>query len=144
MIVRFSHVGHAVRNIDEVIEMYERLFDLHPAYRLTIPELGLKNAMFPIGNNFLELIEPLDSTSFIAQFLDKRGPGLYHINLIVDDIDNEIRLLKERGAQLIIIEPPDLPFKNVWIHPSSTGGVLYELGTEEMATYLFEKCGGKA
>lgn len=136
---RLSHVGHAVRNITEVSKVYFSTFELCPTYSAMLSGLGIRNAMLPIGKNFIELIEPIDPHGFVGKFLERRGQGLYHISLVVDDIEKEVDLLKTKGVRVIEIEPSsDFPYKNVWIHPQSTNGVLFEMVTEEILSYISE------
>ena len=85
--------------------------------------------MLPIGETHIELLEPLTPDSPVGKFLDKRGPGIHHIAIRVDDIRKALEQLKEKGARLID-ETPRIGARGclvAFIHPSSTNGVLLEL-----------------
>jgi len=137
MIIRVSHIGHAVGSIAEAESVYKSLFNISPiCYRL-IPEAGVRNALIPCGNNLIELLEPTDANSILYKHLQKRGEGLYHISLVTDDIEREAATLRGKGAQVIEEEAcPSLPFKRLWIMPRSTKGILIEIVTEELLAYL--------
>jgi len=91
--------------------------------------LGIKNALFPVGDAVIELIEPLDKEQGpIPNFLKSRGEGIYMIALEVEDLDAAITELKGRGVRLLSDDPESrakgIP---VFIHPKSSRGVLIEL-----------------
>jgi len=125
--VRAVHI--AVKNLDEAVKVYADNFGLQPSQSGAMPELGIKNALFPIGEAAIELIEPLDKEQGpIARFLQNRGEGVYMMALEVDNIDSAIKTFTKRGVRLIGTEPESrakgFP---VFIHPQSTKGVLVEL-----------------
>jgi len=123
VIVRLSHVGHVVRNVEEALGLYRKVFNASPSYFLNLPELGIRSALIPIGNNSIKLSEPLNPVGFVAKSLDKRGPGLYHICVVVHDLEDEVKRWEQRRVQLIKVDPPGVPFMSVWVHPKSTGRV---------------------
>jgi methylmalonyl-CoA/ethylmalonyl-CoA epimerase len=86
-------------------------------------------AFLPTGDSEVELVKPTTDTSGIARYLAKRGPGLHHICLEVENIEAALARLKEKGIQLINEEPTIGAGgkKIAFIHPKSTGGVLVEL-----------------
>ena len=86
-------------------------------------------AMLPIGESRIELLEGTSADSPIARFLEKRGPGIHHIAVRVDDIRAALANLKQKGARLIDEEPRKGAGGCLvaFVHPSSTGGVLLEL-----------------
>jgi methylmalonyl-CoA/ethylmalonyl-CoA epimerase len=94
-----------------------------------IPQQQVKVAFLPVGNSHIELLEPTNFASGVAAFLEKRGPGLHHICLEVDDIEATLAQLKEAKIPLIDEEPKlDKDGKKLaFIHPRGTGGVLVEL-----------------
>ncbi len=125
--LRAVHI--AVKNLEEGIKLYQKNFGLKPSRSGTMPELGIKNALFPVGDAVIELIEPLDKEQGpIARFLQSRGEGMYMMALEVESIDSAIKSLSKRGVRLINTEPESrakgIP---VFIHPQSTKGVLVEL-----------------
>ena len=129
MIKKVNHIAVVVRNLDEALELYDNLFGLKPAKVETVPDQGVKAALFPIGEGGeIELLEPIDPQSGVAKFLERQGEGIHHICLEVDDVDKELSLLAEKGAQLIDKQGREgLAGKIGFIHPKSTRGVLIEL-----------------
>ncbi len=129
MFSRLRVVHIAVKNLEEAVKLYGNNFGLQPSRSRTMPELGIRNASFPIGEAVIELIEPLDKEQGpIARFLQSRGEGVYMMALEVESIDSAIKSLSKRGVRLINTEP-ELRAKGnpVFIHPQSTKGVLVEL-----------------
>ncbi len=128
MVKRISHFGHLVNNLDETLAMYEKDFGLKPVSITTIGN-ETKNAMLPLGDLYVELIQPVDPNGLAAKALAARGEGLYHICFIVDNLEKEVEAFKAKGAKIL----PGLggPSSTVFIHPRSTKGVLMELWTEE-------------
>jgi methylmalonyl-CoA/ethylmalonyl-CoA epimerase len=94
-----------------------------------VPEQQVKIAFLPVGDSHIELLQPTDDTSGVATYLQKRGPGLHHICLEVDDIEETLSRLKEANIPLIDEEPKTAKDgkKLAFIHPKGTGGVLVEL-----------------
>ncbi len=129
MFSRLRAVHIAVNNLEEGIKLYQKNFGLKPSQSGTLAGLGIKNALFPLGEAAIELIEPLDHEQGpIARFLQSRGEGVYMMALEVENIDSAIKSLSKRGVRLINTEPESrakgIP---VFIHPQSTKGVLVEL-----------------
>jgi LAO/AO transport system kinase len=123
------HLGVAVRSIDDALPFYADHMGLPVLSRETVEHEKVKVAMLPAGESSrIELLEPLDPTSTIAKFLEKRGPGLHHVAMKVPDLNGTVQRLTAAGVRLI-----NQPRKGagghfyVFIHPSSTGGVLWEL-----------------
>lgn len=128
MSVEIDHLGIAVDNIDEALRFYEGALGMQVSSREAVPQERVHVAMLPSGQSRIELLEPTDSDSTIARFIGKRGPGLHHIALRVDDLSSAIEKLKATGAQLLN-EPRQGAGGHtyVFVHPSSAGGVLLEL-----------------
>lgn len=125
--VRAVHV--AVNDVDEAVKQYTEGLGLELSGSDTLPALGIKNALFPVGDAVIELIEPLDKEQGpIPNFLKSRGEGIYMIALEVEDLDAAITELKGRGVRLLSDDPESrakgIP---VFIHPKSSRGVLIEL-----------------
>ena len=125
--IRAVHV--AVDNIEEATKLYTDNFGLQVSQSGTLPALGIKNAILPIGDAIIELIEPLDpQQGAVAKFLQSRGGGVYMIALEVENLDSAIQSLQEKGVRLLSADPESrakgIP---VFIHPQSTKGVLVEL-----------------
>jgi methylmalonyl-CoA/ethylmalonyl-CoA epimerase len=130
MIEYFSHVGHVVKDINKGINLYTNLLGFNPGQGRISEMPGGKAFMIPIGNNFVELIEPTDSEHRVGKFLEKHGEGLFHISLRVSDLSEEVKLLRAKG---IIVEDPreitSLPSrpKIAFIDPQSVFGAFIEL-----------------
>jgi methylmalonyl-CoA/ethylmalonyl-CoA epimerase len=125
---KVDHIGILVGNLDEAIKLYEDCFGAEVDKIETIPERGVKAAILSLdqGAN-LELLEPLPGSN-MAKTLEKRGEGLHHITFEVDDVDNELSRLSERGIELIDKKArPGLEGMVAFIHPKSIRGVLIEL-----------------
>lgn len=125
--IRAVHV--AVKNVEEAARQYTDSFGLQVSQSETLPVLGIKNAVFLIGDAAIELIEPLDPEQGpIAKFLQSRGEGIYMIALEVEDIDSAVQSLEEKGVRLLSVDAESrakgIP---VFIHPQSTRGLLIEL-----------------
>jgi methylmalonyl-CoA epimerase len=128
MSVEIDHLGIAVRNMDEALRFYQDVLGMRISSRETVPHEHVHVAMLPTGESRIELLEATDADSTIAKFLDKRGPGLHHIALSVDDLAAAVEKLKAGGAQLLNEPRPGAGGHTyVFVHPSSTGGVLLEL-----------------
>jgi methylmalonyl-CoA/ethylmalonyl-CoA epimerase len=94
-----------------------------------VPAEASQVAFMPLAGSEIELVQPTTDDSGIAKYLAKRGPGMHHVCLEVDDIDGMMAQLKAKGVQLINEEPRTAADgkKYAFIHPKSTGGVLVEL-----------------
>ena len=122
MIKGIIHAGILVKNLDEAVSLYCDLFGLeHPPEFKEFPEEGMKHALLRVGEQELELMEPLPEGT-LAKVLERRGEGLHHIRLEVSDMESLVKALKEKGATLIERGP-----KVAFLHPKATKGVLFEL-----------------
>ena len=129
MSIELDHLGIAMPNLEEGLYFYEKLLGLTVQRRETVESERVNVAMLPVGGSSrVELLEPTDADSTIARFIDKRGPGLHHVALRVDDLALTIEHLKSKGARLLN-EPSSGAGGHtyVFVHPASTGGVLLEL-----------------
>jgi LAO/AO transport system kinase len=123
-----DHLGIAVRSLDEALPFYTTDLGLSILSRETVEHEKVKVAMLPAGTSRIELLEPLNSGSTIAKFLEKRGPGIHHIAMRVPDLNATIQRLERAGVRLLG-EPQRGAGGHlyVFVHPSGTGGVLWEL-----------------
>ena len=127
--MKIDHIGIATRQLKEATAIWQDALGLEVDSTEDVGDQGVRIAMLPIGETHIELLEPLTSESPVGRFLDKRGPGLHHIAIRVDDIRATLGRLKEKGARLID-ETPRIGAGGcliAFIHPSSTNGVLLEL-----------------
>ena len=129
MFTYVDHIGFAVRDIEEAVTFYSRVFDVSGWERIAMPERHMSVAVTRVGDTLLELIAPTSEEASFARYLDERGPGMHHIAYRVDDIVAALADAKARGVQLIDETPrPGLHNTLVaFLHPKSTLGVLIEL-----------------
>ena len=126
------HIAIAVNNISESEKLYENLIGLRVAHREDVVDQGVKTSMLlPTGGKgtAIELLEPLNDSSPISKFLEKRGEGIHHICFYVDDIESTLDSLKKEGVRLIDEQPREGAYNSrvAFIHPKSINGVLVEL-----------------
>ncbi|NIN63624.1 MAG: methylmalonyl-CoA epimerase [Anaerolineae bacterium] len=129
MIKRIDHIGIIVNNIDEALRVYQQALGLDLAEIQERPDLAATIAFLPLGESEIELVQPVSSDSDAAKFLQKRGEGIHHICLEVDDIEGSLADLRRKGLELID-EVPRIGPKGerfAFIHPKSAHGVLIEL-----------------
>jgi len=127
--MKIDHIGIATRGIDEAATFWRETLGLNIEEAEEIAEQKVKVAMLALGESRIELLEATSADSPISKFLDKRGPGVHHIAMRVDNIRAALANLKTKGAQLIDEEPRTGAGGCLvaFVHPSSTGGVLLEL-----------------
>jgi methylmalonyl-CoA/ethylmalonyl-CoA epimerase len=127
--MKINHIGIATKKIDEALKFWAASLGLEHIHTETVADQKVRVAMLPIGESRIELLEPTSDDSPISKFLEKRGGGIHHIAVEVDDIRSSLKQLKENGVQLID-ENPRIGAEGcqvAFVHPSSTGGVLMEL-----------------
>jgi len=128
MITRISEIGVAVRDIGKSGKMLVDIFGAKSGEIFTSKEYNMKAEMFRVGNVEFELMEPMGDKGLISDFIRRQGEGLHHIAFQVDDIVKTIREMKSRGFRVIYEDPVVVDrFKATFLHPSSFGGVLFEL-----------------
>jgi methylmalonyl-CoA/ethylmalonyl-CoA epimerase len=127
-IKRIDHIAVVVENLDLALATYRDALGMNVSRIDTIPEQDVKIGFLPSGDSEIELLEPINPDSGIARFLAKRGEGLHHICLEVNDILQTLADLKARGVQLIDETPRKGAYGRVaFIHPKGASGVLIEL-----------------
>jgi methylmalonyl-CoA epimerase len=128
--VEFSidHLGIAVKSLASAKGIYEKL-GLSVSAEETVEHEQVRLVMVPVGESRLELLEPTSETSTIAKFIAKRGEGLHHVCMKVPDLRQAVERLKRDGVRLVSeeIKTGAGGHQYVFVHPSSTGGVLLEL-----------------
>jgi len=125
---RIDHLGIAVENLQESIAIYAALgFELEGTEE--VPEQKVSVAIFPCGESRIELLESTDPDGPIGKFVAKRGPGIHHVALGVNDIEATLEELASRGVRVIDERPRigDGVVRIAFVHPSATGGILVEL-----------------
>jgi LAO/AO transport system kinase len=130
---KIDHVGIAVRSISTALKLYEGVIGLKVSGYEDVEEQGVHVAMLPIGDSRIELLEPLHAESPIEKFISKRGEGIHHIAVCVDNIELALERFKAAGARLIDATPRRGAgnSKIAFIHPSGMHGVLLELVEHE-------------
>jgi methylmalonyl-CoA/ethylmalonyl-CoA epimerase len=123
-----DHLGIAVRSLDAAKKFYEKL-GLRVVGEEVVEHERVRVAMVPVGESRIELLEPTQEDSPVGRFLSKRGEGLHHVALRVDDLAATVERLKQDGTRMISdeIKVGAGGHLYVFVHPTSTGGVLLEL-----------------
>ena len=127
---KIDHIAIAVNSLEDSIKVYTALLGVEPELE-TISAEKVHTAIYDLNGVSLELIEPIGDDSPITKFLQNRGEGLHHVCLSVDGLEETMDELKEKGIA-IIDETPKIGAggkKIVFLHPKSTGGVLFELNS---------------
>jgi methylmalonyl-CoA epimerase len=127
--MKISHLGIATKSIDEALKFWQNALGLEQTHVETVEDQKVRVTMLPIGETRIELLEPTSEDSPISKFLDKRGGGIHHIAVEVEDIKAALAQMKANGARLID-ETPRIGAENclvAFVHPQSSGGVLLEL-----------------
>jgi methylmalonyl-CoA/ethylmalonyl-CoA epimerase len=132
MKARLDHIGIAVADINQALAFYRDALGLDIGAPEEVTSQGVRVRFIPTGEAALELLEATSGDSPIAKYVDRRGPGLHHITLRVDDIGAALAALKARGVRLIDETPRPGAHGSLvaFIHPSSAHGVLVELAQE--------------
>ncbi len=124
-----DHIGIAVQNLAESLTFWQSALgvELHGIEEVT--EQKVKTAFLPVDDTEIELLEPTSSDSPVARFIEKRGEGLHHVAIRVDDIDAALAELKAKGVQLIDETPRRGAggTRIAFVHPKATHGILLEL-----------------
>ncbi|MBK8252325.1 MAG: methylmalonyl-CoA epimerase [Polyangiaceae bacterium] len=127
-IKKIDHVAIAVRNTDESLAKFQSVLGLSVGEREVVASQKTEATLLPIGETSIELIEPKGNEG-LARYLDKKGPGIHHIAIEVEGIENALAALKAAGVRLVDQEPRlgARGHKVAFLHPEATGGILIEL-----------------
>jgi methylmalonyl-CoA/ethylmalonyl-CoA epimerase len=128
-ILKIDHIGIASKSIDQVAPFWNAILGLPIEGRETVEEQKATTAFLPVGQSEIEILESTAPDGAIAKFIESRGEGIHHISLRVDNIEQALKELKEKGVRLIDEKPRRGAggAKIAFIHPKSTNGVLLEL-----------------
>ena len=131
MIRKIAHIGVAVKNVEEVEKLYSEVLGLPITGREVSPDN--KVSFIPLGDTAIELLESAQPDGAIARHIEKRGEGIHHIALEVDNIEQTMEELKAKGVILIDQKPRRGAHdaKIAFLHPKGTHGVLLELCESE-------------
>lgn len=129
MIKKIDHIGIAVKDLAEALKLYEGMLGLKVVGTEVVEEQKVKTAFLPTGDSEVELLESTAPDGPIAKFIEKNGPGIQHIAFRVDNLEQKLSELKEKGVRLIDEKPRRGAggAKIAFLHPKSTYGVLIEL-----------------
>ena len=123
-----DHVGIAVSDIDAALKFFGDVFQTPAAIVEELASQGVRATLIQVGETRLELLEPLSPESAVGRFIERRGEGLHHLALNVNDIEGKLAILSARGIQLVDEKPREGLSGNIaFIHPRSVFGVLTEL-----------------
>ena len=126
---KINHLAILVDDMQDSLGFWRDALGLEVAEQIEVPEENARVVFLPVGDSNIELVQPTDSDSGLSRYLAKRGPGLHHVCLQVEDIQTTLERLKEKGVRLINEQPGkgEGGKKYAFIHPESTQGVLVEL-----------------
>src|SRR2546423_9940359 len=127
--MRISHLGIAVKDLVASEALFSKLLGDEHVHREIVEDQGVSIASFQVGESVIELTQATREDSAIAKFIAKRGEGIHHLALEVDDVQKELERLKKEGIQLIDESPKEGAHDMLiaFLHPKSTNGVLIEL-----------------
>ncbi|MBK5216040.1 MAG: methylmalonyl-CoA epimerase [Propionibacteriales bacterium] len=131
LLIAIDHVGIAVPDLDDALELYSSVFGLQSIHEEVNEEQGVREAMLAVGDSgsCIQLLAPLNEDSTIAKFLVRNGQGIQQLAYRVTDIDEVSAILRDRGVRLLY----DAPKRGTsdsrvnFVHPKDAGGVLVEL-----------------
>lgn len=129
MLTKIEHIGIAVSSLEEANKTYETLLGVAPYKAEDVESEGVTTSFFKVGDSKIELLGATHEDSAIAKFIAKRGEGIHHIAYAVEDIEKEMKRLKNEGFKLLN-ETPKKGADNkliAFLHPKSSNGVLVEL-----------------
>jgi methylmalonyl-CoA/ethylmalonyl-CoA epimerase len=129
LLLNLDHVALAVRDLDEALERFRRLYGATPVSREVVEADGVEEAMLLVGGSQVQLLAPQRPDGPVARFLERRGEGLHHIAFAVPDLDAALAHLVAEGAELIDRVPRrgGGGARIAFVHPRSFGGTLTEL-----------------
>jgi len=131
--MKIHHVGIAVESLDAAVPIFENLLGRGPDSEELVEDQKVRVAAFAVGESRIELLEATAPDSTIARFIAKRGQGIHHLTLSVQNLAESLAQLEKKGVRLIDREPQAGAGNEriAFLHPSSTAGVLIELVEEE-------------
>ena len=126
---KIEHIGIAVRDLENANQIFQDILNI-PSYKSeTVESEGVTTSFFKVGPNKIELLQATNPDSPIAKFIEKRGEGIHHIAFAVDNVEDEIKRLTDKGYHLINQSPKKGADNKLiaFLHPKSSNGVLIEL-----------------
>ena len=132
-VTKLDHIGIAVKNLEEALAFYRDTLGISPSGTEVIEDQKVRIAFLPLGDTELELLESTSPDGPVAKFIEKRGEGIQHIALRVDNIEEALQELHAKDVQLIDTQPRYGAgnAKIAFLHPKATGGILLEISERE-------------
>jgi methylmalonyl-CoA/ethylmalonyl-CoA epimerase len=132
MIKKIEHLGIAVKNITDANAVYHKLLGTESYKTEKVESENVLTSFFKVGESKIELLEGTSADSPITKFIEKKGEGIHHVAFEVEDIETEMRRLKEQGFTLLSDKPKQGADNKLicFVHPKSANGVLIELCQE--------------
>ena len=129
MFARIDHIGVAVQSIDDALRLYEQAYAMTLVHREVVEEQGVEAVLLDVGENHVELLQPLGPDTPVGRYLERSGAGIHHVAYQVQDIEAELERLRSAGIELIDQSPRTgiRGSRVAFCHPRSTGGVLTEI-----------------
>ncbi len=132
MYQKIDHLAIIVKDLDEALTLYRDTLGFEFTGVADFPQIGIKQAFFPVGESFFQLVAPTDPQGLVAKYLEENGEGMYLIAVTVDDLRATLDDLKAKGATVVGDDPDNIARRGlVFIHPKSTKGVLIQLIEKE-------------
>lgn len=127
--MRIHHLGIAVESLEKAVPVFELLLGHPPDSMDEVEDQKVRVVVFRVGESRIELLEAVSADSPIARFIDKRGPGIHHLTLTVDNLQETLSDFEQQGLRLIDRNPRKGARGDMiaFLHPSSTANVLIEL-----------------
>ena len=123
-----DHIGIAVNDLDAALQLFTQVFGAPTPEIQELDDQGVRGALVAVGQTRLELLEPTAAETPIGRFIARRGQGLHHLALYVNDLPGKLQIVSDLGLQLIDLEPREgLSGDIAFIHPNSVFGILTEL-----------------
>jgi methylmalonyl-CoA/ethylmalonyl-CoA epimerase len=127
-IKKINHIAIAVKDVEESLKFWRDAMGLQVDHIENVPSQKSEVVFIPVGDSEVELVKPTSPDTGVAKFLEERGGGMHHLCFEVDNIDEMLNQLKEKGGRLINEIALELPGRKMaFVHPKSTNGVLVEL-----------------
>lgn len=137
MIIGLDHIAIAVPDLERAIKRFAEDFGIELKGTEAVEDAKTTTAFFPISGTQIELVHPLRGEGPIAKYLEKKGGGLHHLCFRTDDVEGDMKRLKEKGYEFLSDAPKPGAHNTrvVWIHPKCTEGVLIELAEHPHEDY---------
>ncbi|MFC6735471.1 methylmalonyl-CoA epimerase [Halolamina salina] len=126
--MEFDHAGVATDDAAETAALFADLLDAERVHEETDEDRGMRFVFLDLGNGYVEVIEPLDDTSTLADYVAEDGPGLHHVAFATDDAAHVLDHVRDLGVETIDDEPRPGAWGHdiAFLHPRDTAGVLVE------------------